>query len=329
MLTTHRLRIIACLLALCLSSPGWSQDSVKTGTVLRIMTFNAWGAGRNAGKPVDETVAAIRAAGADIIGIQEMRAEADDCSAEVCPPGGGQPATAEIARALGFNYMDQPSDDVALWANAVISRYPIETLSPHGLGARIDVNGQKVVIFNIHLTDYPFQPYQALDIPYGEAPFLHTAPELAEAAVKARGDAIQELKNEMEFADGAVATFVTGDFNEPSWRDWTDRAVAAGHQPLAVRFPSALAVEDMGFIDSYRAIRSDEVALPGLTWTPTTADDDPADHHDRIDYIFVRGKGVNIFNAQIVGEDSAHADIVSTPWPSDHRAVVTTVQLPE
>src|SRR5689334_23100067 len=54
-------------------------------TTLRVMSFNVYGGGANDGKPVDETVAAIKAAGADIIGMQETRLESDPCDADNCP----------------------------------------------------------------------------------------------------------------------------------------------------------------------------------------------------------------------------------------------------
>ena len=44
----------------------------------------------------------------------------------------------------------------------------------------------------------------------------------------------------------------------------------------------------------------------------------------RIDYVYFKGKGVEVNDAKIVGEDKEHADIVVSPYPSDHRAVVAT-----
>ena len=82
-----------------------------------------------------------------------------------------------------------------------------------------------------------------------------------------------------------------------------------------------------GFVDAYRAVHPDEIKHPGYTWTPTTKADDPNDHHDRIDFVYVKGKGVSMEDAALVGESSEHANIVVTPYPSDHRAVVATFTL--
>ena len=70
----------------------------------------------------------------------------------------------------------------ALWANAILSRHPIGEPTANDLGVEIDVDGQEVYAFNIHLDDSPYQPYQLLDIPYGGAPFIDT---------EARGDPLR------------------------------------------------------------------------------------------------------------------------------------------
>ena len=74
------------LLALCAAPAG--------AETLRVMTFNVWGGGANEGKGIDETVAAIKAAGADVVGLQEARLESDPCTAESCPATGDSVAPA-------------------------------------------------------------------------------------------------------------------------------------------------------------------------------------------------------------------------------------------
>ncbi|MFT5775493.1 endonuclease/exonuclease/phosphatase family protein [Hyphomonas sp.] len=305
---------------------GCATPETAAPVQLKVMSYNSWGAGGNQDKPIDETLAVLREVDADIIGLQETQLEGDVCDAEVCPPKGPSAAPA-LAKALGYYLYEQTAENDALWANAILSRYPIMGATPNDLGVSIDVKGHTVYAFNVHFTDYPYQPYQFDRIPYGDAPFLTTSEEGVAAARAARGAAVDLLVNELPASDGAEAVFIFGDFNEPSGLDWTARAVAAGIQPAVVAFPSSGALEAAGFIDAYRAVYPDEIAHPGLTWTPTTSVDDPTDRHDRIDYIFVRGTGVDIVDASIVGEASPPAEIAITPWPSDHRAVLATVTL--
>jgi exodeoxyribonuclease-3 len=319
-----RFRLVFLVAALLPASP----DLYACEQTVRVMSFNAWGAGSNQGLGPEATIKAIRDAGADIVLLQEVRAEASECTTADCPAAGPSLAS-EIAAGLGYEFYEPPPDDLLNWANATLSRFPIVSTVSGGLGAMLDVGGLAFAVFNIHLTDFPYQPYQASGIPYGEAPFLDRPAALAQAAWQARGDAVNDLEAQLAFAGDAAVTVIGGDFNEPSHRDWTPEAVEAGRQPVAVAFPTVLALERLGFVDAYRAARPDEIADPGFTWTPTAALDDPGEHHDRIDYLLLRGEDAEIRGAWVVGESAENADIVVQPWTSDHRAVVVEIAVPD
>jgi exodeoxyribonuclease-3 len=282
------------------------------------MSFNVWGAGGNEGKPVDETVAAIKAAGADIIGIQETRLEGPDCTAESCPPQ-GESVAGKLAAALGFHVYEQAATNEALWSNAILSRWPIKGASANDLGVRIDMDGKEIVAFNLHLDDAPYQPYQLLSIEYGPYPFLKTAEEAVASAAETRGAALKLFESDLASFAGDAPVLIFGDFNEPSHLDWTEAAAKAGNQPLAVAWPVSTRIQELGFTDAFRAIHGDPVARPAFTWTPTSEPTDPEDHHDRIDFVYARGG--KVLDAGIAGEKAPEADLVVTPWPSDHRSV--------
>jgi len=303
---------------LLVTAPRTAQEAT-----LRVMSFNIWGGGMNEGLPIDATVAAILAAGADVVGLQETRVEADSCTAEDCPPAGDSVAPA-LAAALGWHVHDQIATNDALWANAVISRFPVTATSPNDLGVALDVDGHTVWVFNIHLDDEPYQPYQAMGIEYGPAPFTTDPDELAGWAARTRGPALDLLMADMAAVGNPDLAVITGDFNEPGHLDWTPAAVAAGQQPVAVDWPTTARLAAAGFTDAYRAVHPDPVAKPAYTWTPMwSAEDDPEDKHDRIDFVLVRGAPVT--DAAIVGEDGPRSDIVSMPWTADHRAVVAEI----
>ncbi|MDW4549902.1 endonuclease/exonuclease/phosphatase family protein [Defluviimonas sp. D31] len=298
--------------------------SAHAETTLRIMSYNIWGGGGNEGKGVEETVAVLKAANPDIIGMQETRLEPEDCTAEACAAV-GESVAKQIAEALGYYYYDQSQENVALWANAILSRYPIGTPTAHDLGVPINVNGVTVWAFNIHHDDEPYQPYQLLSIEYGPAPFIKAEAEAQDWATKTRGPAMDLLFEDMAAADGAAAVFVFGDFNEPSEHDWTDAAVAAGQQPVKVEWPTTHRLSEAGFVDTYRAVWPDPVAKPAYTWTPQGDEADPEDHHDRIDFAFARAEGLTVTGAWIVGETGPRTDLAVDPWPSDHRATLAEV----
>lgn len=290
-----------------------------------LLSFNMWGAGANEQKTIDETVAVIKASGADIIGVQETVPEPDPCTADVCAATDNSRAK-DIAGALGYHYHEFEHNTDNHWADAVISRFPFGKETPNGVGVEIDMNGRKIVAYSMNLDDAPYQPYQLLNIEYGNSPFLKTADEAIKAASETRGKALALLLADIKSMADAEAQFVMGDFNEPSHLDWTEKAAAAGRHPLAVEYPTTKAVEAEGFVDTFRVAFPDEMAKPGVTWTPTSEPTDPEDHHDRIDFVFAKAKNLKVISAGIVGEKAPEADLVVTPWPSDHRASMAVVE---
>jgi exodeoxyribonuclease-3 len=175
---------------------------------------------------------------------------------------------------------------------------------------------------------YPYQPYQLLGIPKGKDA-IKTEAEAIAAASKTRGHQIEGLLEKIgTLPNKDLPVFVTGDFNEPSHLDWTAAAAKSGRHPVKVAYPGSKAMAKKGFLDAWRAFRPDEMKHPGYTWTPVTKPDNPKDHHDRIDFVYFKGKHIEVKNMSIVGENKKNADIVVSPYPSDHRAVVATFMLP-
>lgn len=247
----------------------------------------------------------IRRCGADVVGLQE----AGDNGAV-------------IARLLGFNYAKVGDD------TAVLSRFALTAASP---GPRLVTvalgDGRQLRVMDLHLLYKPYQPYQLLRIPY-DGPDLSTEAEAIDWARRTRGADVEAAIRELDASDTADApTVVLGDFNEPSHLDWTEAAARVGRHPLKVAWPQTSAFAAAGFKDAYRELNPDELAKPGFTWTPTTAPNDPKDHHDRIDFVLYRGQGLDARRALIVGESAATSDIVVSPYPTDHRGVAADFTL--
>lgn len=294
---------------------GVNAESVEPNftDTLRLMSFNIWVGGEGGMHPLEHTAEVIRAAKADIVGIQEGLGQER--------PDGSKPNNAKkIAEMLGWNYLDQGH------SRAIMTRYEIVGHTKGRQGAEIKLpSGQSIHLFNVHLNHAPYQPYQLLKIEYADAPFLDTAEELVAAAESARGEEIAEVLRELEplLKAGAVVA-LTGDFNEPSHLDWTAEGVGAGVVPMAVQYPASYAVLGAGMRDAYRIKHPDETAKPGFTWTTTTRIDDPEDRHDRIDFVYV-SPNVAVGACEIVGKRAEYSDIVVKKYPSDHRSVVATL----
>jgi endonuclease/exonuclease/phosphatase family metal-dependent hydrolase len=283
--------LLALLLAALPHREGIAQD--LPAAEVRVMSFNIW----LGGELVDfsQVAAVIQASGADIVGMQEATGN-----------------VRVVADALGWHYASERTQ--------ILSRFPL--IDPPGADGHYVLAqiapGQVVAVANVHLPSDPYGPYQARDgAPADDVLALETDTRLA--ALQPTLDALAPL-----VADG-VPVFLTGDFNTPSHLDWTEAASESRGLPYALAWPVTLAAQQAGFMDTYRAAHPDPVARPGITWTygypyPRLNDGEML---DRIDLVLAAGN-VTVLDSQIVGPGgSPDADIEISPFPSDHRAVVT------
>ena len=281
---------------------------------IRVMSYNIHRGGVVMLKqPLSQTAKVIQSAQADIVGIQETRSPRGD-------------KLEELAKLLGWNHdMGKGSQ--------ILTRYEILESLNSGVKIKLD-SGKEAYVFNLHLPSHPYQPYQLLGIRpkwhkhTNDITFIKTEAEAIEWAKKARGRELTKLLRLIRsIPDKQVPIFVVGDFNEPSHLDWTERAASAARHPIKVEYPNSLAMIKAGFTDAYRAIYRDEMKHPGYTWSSFYKFDDPTTHHDRIDFVYFKGKGIKLTEVKIVGENQKDADIVISPYPSDHRAVVANFKL--
>jgi endonuclease/exonuclease/phosphatase family metal-dependent hydrolase len=297
------------ILFLASSFLGQAEEST-----LRVMSYNIHRGGVVLLKqPLSQTAKVIRLAKADIVGIQETRSPRGD-------------KLEELAKLLGWNH------DMGKGSN-ILTRYEIVDSLYKGVKVKLD-SGRHVYVFNVHLSSHPYQPYQLLKIRpkwhkhTNNITFIKTESEAIEWAKKARGPEIGKVLRQVKSVpDKQAPVFVVGDFNEPSHLDWTDAAAKAGRHPIKVAYPTSTEMAKAGFSDSYRTIFADEMKKPGITWSPAYKVGDPRTHHDRIDFVYFKGKGLEVKDVKILGENEENADIVVTPYPSDHRTVVASFKI--
>lgn len=275
---------------------------------LQVMSFNIWMGG---GSSIENTAEVIVRSGAHIVGIQEAGRK-------------GSNTAVAIADSLGWY------SHVTNGSCVILSKYPIVGSSPSGKGVKIETGkDQYVWMFNIHLIYCPYEPYQLNGIEYCGGPLLTTSEEAVESAWHSRGEEVMTVIAEIkEVQKENVPIFLTGDFNEPSWLDWTADAVAANLCKLVVEWPATKALQQQADMrDSYRTLYPDEVKNPGHTWTTLPETQQYTEVLDRIDFVFYWGKDVTLYKSQIIGEMGAFSDISITDYPSDHRAVLSTFSI--
>ena len=293
--------MVAACVVVALAAPAGAaaQDegaSAPPERPLSVMTFNVW----YGGAQIDEgqMARAIRESGADIVGLQE-------------PEGN----VARIARLSGLPYHDESLH--------LISRYPLFAEERGGVRfgyAALDLDSV-VAIGNVHLTSTPYGPEAVRD---GDGPKKVLALERSTRLPEIR----PWLRPLARLGAAGTPAFLVGDFNSPSHLDWTDAAATAF--PQRVKFPLAWPVSSAlaraGIRDSYREAHPDPVAWPGLTWTAGTPPPRirPQETVDRIDWVMATGPATAV-SSRLVGEAGGPSvELGVSPWPSDHRAVVSS-----
>lgn len=286
-----------------------------TSMPLRVMTFNLWYGGDQVSLPA--AAAAIRLADADVVGIQE-------------PEGN----LARLAAMAGYPYHDKRRNLMArypLFDSGVGIRtqpgtppYGTTALDDDALPAWLMVRpGEVVAVANTH---FPSDLYGPEAIRDGE----DLAAVLALEA-KARLPSARALQPLGKLGADGTPVFLTGDFNTPSHRDWTTtmQAQRADAIRYPVAWPSTALLEAAGLRDSFREAHPDPTTVPGLTWTAGMPAPyiRPRETLDRIDFIFSGGP-VATLDSRVFGEPGGSGvDASVTPWPSDHRAVVSTFEV--
>lgn len=309
------IKILCCSIYFSTTLMGYSADKKveqePVVTNLKIMTFNTWFGGGNS---IAETAKVFVESGADIIGVQESMTHQN------------KNTTKYLADSLGW------SSYTYRYSQAIISKHPIVDTSAYGNGVKIEYQkGRFAWLFSVHLNYCPYGPYQLAGIEYCDQPVLKTAEEAIAAANAKRAEDAKVITDDiLKAKEEGWPVFVTGDFNEPSYQDWTQDAVDAGMCSMVVEWPSVKTfVERGGLIDSYREKFPNVIDNPGYTWTSQPPAEGWTELYDRIDFILYWkcNDKISVLNSQLLGEDSELSDIRFTNYPSDHRAVLSTFEI--
>jgi endonuclease/exonuclease/phosphatase family metal-dependent hydrolase len=267
------------------------------GKPLRVLAWNIWHGGRRKGR--DE-------------GVQRVVDVINDCDADIVLMQETYGSGPRISGRLGFEYFLRSSN------LSVMSRFPIKEV--HRLGPSFRFGGATIQL-------RPGLGVQAYSLWINHLPSVQqqlaagaSAQELASADAKTRGSEMKRILVELLPHIGTTPQMpivIGGDFNSGSHLDWTEAAAQLpNHHGRVVAWPVSSAMRAAGFTDTYRAAHSSPIEFPGMTWSPEFLES----HQDRIDYVYVRDGAWEVLDSEVL---STHVD----GWPSDHAAVLTTMQL--
>jgi endonuclease/exonuclease/phosphatase family metal-dependent hydrolase len=254
----------------------------------RVMVFNI----EYGGDLVDfgKTVEAIERSAPDIVLIEEA--------------WGQMP---RLARALGWSEYDV--------RHQVLARRPL--LDPKAGDGRFLyaelTPGCVVALGNVHLPSEP-DPPEPMDDPAAVEAGMEIERRSRLRALVPTLDALGR-----QLAAGLPA-ILGGDFNAPSHLD----------DPRP--WPVSLALAKAGLRDVWREAHPDPTRRPGFTWWAARPrvqgwNPSPQARQTRIDQMHVGG-AIRVTEARLVGEAGREeVDIGIAPWPSDHRAVLATLEI--
>lgn len=328
---------------------GMAAPASATPNRLRVLTINTWLNGTQVPSGLDRVASVIRSVDADIVLLSEAKTATADL--------------VELLGAAGARYEAATSGDPGVLSKFPIES--AGTL-PGMAKAVIRIGGQTVAAYAAHLEYRWYATYlprgYGAGVPSGEfvqygwnkipsGPITDVAAVQRCNVASGRPGVIERFLADAaaERARGRIV-LLGGDFNEPSTLDWTEATKNLyDHNGTVIPWGSTAALAAAGYIDAYRTVFPNPVTHPGFTWPASNPDAavskltwaPEADERDRIDYLFTSpGPGLSVVSAGIVGprgsivrnqrvdepeagEFAAH----TTPWPTDHKAVLATYAL--
>ena len=265
----------------------------------------------------------------------------------------------ESLKKRGETYYSFYSEDTGL-----MSHYPIKDSTivyplhnDHGTVHRLvsEIDGQEFAIYTAHL-DYLSCAYYNVRGYHGsswrEIPIPTSIAEVLKFNDESfRDDGIRAFiaQSKKDIEAGRIV-MIGGDFNEPSHLDWTrETKDLYDHHGLIVPWTVTLALDNAGFVDTYRTVYPDVLKYPGFTypadnplkkvgtlsWTPK------ADERERIDYIFYYpNPKLQLKSAIIFGPSGCikrHQRVENTSkdkflkpldvWPTDHKGLLVKFKM--
>lgn len=334
---------------LCSSTISAQKKSKKAET-FKVLQFNVWQEGTTVPGGYDAIVEQIIESDADFVTLSEVR---NYKNTRFCD------RIVQSLKEKGQTFYSFYSYDSGLF-----SRYPIidsTTIFPcqNDQGsvyrALIDMQGQEVALYTAHLdyrncTYYDVRGYDGST--WVRRPPMTDIDSIMVDNVKSKRDngIMAFLRHAKEDRQKGRIIIIGGDFNEPSYLDWTEETKnLSDHQGLVIPWTVSVMLAANGYIDAYREKYPNPVTHPGftypsdnplmptnkLTWAPES------DERERIDFIhYAPFDGLQLKEAIIWGPDGSicrNQRIKETAqdifkigkgiWPTDHKAVLATFAL--
>lgn len=331
--------------------PASVPESVPVAHVLKVnvLQLNIWQEGTSVNGGFDGIVDVVLQSKADVVTLSEVRNYSNTKFNE---------RIVAALKAKGSVFYSFYDNNVG-----ILSRFPIASFTAGIHDGDFDKAILKIdpkvtiAVYSAHI-DYT---HYACYLPRGydgttfkkiKAPITDVNKVLEENLASTRDEAINAFMEDAvaEQKNGNIV-ILGGDFNEPSYLDWTTATKDLfDHHGTVIPWQNSLALKNKGYQDAYRVKYADPVKYPGFTWAAFNKDvalsklvwAPDADERDRIDFIYYNDdKRMHLENITIVGpsgsivrgkgfEDKSQADTFLEPngiWPSDHKGVLANFSI--
>lgn len=328
--------LLSCLLACAKAEPGGHSVLVDANRpvvegdgspdlTLRVLVWNVLHGGNDVDQGAEKALAVIRATEPDIVLLQE--------SYDI---DGDRPRLGEwLAGELGWNQHQAQSTHLC-----VMTPMELETTffhnEWHGVGALLrDSHERSLLAWSTWIDYRSFPGYELRDNPSMSDQDLL-------AAEDERSNRLQQTKailahlQEAGHLGAKVPLLVGGDWNTPSHLDWTLDAASIYKHRRALALPVSLAMQDAGFMDTFRVVYPNPVQHPGITWSPmfrglSSDKEGTVQTFDRIDRLYLKNPDITDDGwslRPVAGEvhpliwEDLSIPIKQRMFPSDHGALL-------
>lgn len=306
---TRTLPVLACLLATLL---------VCRAEDLRVLSWNVQEGANHFEQGPEKALGIIKTSGANLVLMQESY----DIAGERPKLGPW------LATQLGWQAHQRIGT-----AMCILTKFEIAETFSHSawnaIGARIKAPGLEVIAWSCWLDYRAYLPdfWQANP---DASPADLLACETTHSDRAKQTQAILARLKKLRHLDGPLPLLVGGDWNCPSHLDYGTETRRL-HRNLTLPLPSSLALEQAGFMDTFRTLHPSALKTPGATWSPlyrTEAKTRKPMPMDRIDRLYLRASGLKPVSATVYPQrlESAAIRRAKRLFPSDHAAVLTVLR---
>ncbi|MCR9246536.1 MAG: endonuclease/exonuclease/phosphatase family protein [bacterium] len=300
------------------SSTADSPAGTSQRDSLRVMVWNIQRGANEFDRGPEKALAVIRAAAPDVCLLQE--------SYDIAGP---RPLLgAWLAGELGWRQWQGKSTHLCVLTHLEIVEQRFHEVW-HGVGARLrDAKGREFLAYSCWIDWREYVTYHLRDHPGATDEELLALESTKSKRLRQCRGLLAHLRKTAALT-GDLPLLVGGDWNCPSHLDWTADTARVFRFRRALPLPVSLAMQEAGFVDTFRAVHPNPVQSPGITWTPlhrgTVNEPGTADRIDRLYSLPVKtGWALQPVAAHVLPKvyESDAIEQKDRVFPSDHGAVV-------